>query len=91
MCNRALPRFGAALHQRRHDGVLAQFLTSDLFRDFPDAPVHHPARRRRGAVPLRAPKDAQDMKRPPLSELVFNNVFFDTCGITIPASNCWRR
>ena len=29
-----------------------QFLTADLFKDFPDAAVHHSARRRRGAVPL---------------------------------------
>ena len=29
-----------------------QFLTSDLFKDFPDAEVHHSARRRRGAVSL---------------------------------------
>ena len=29
-----------------------QFLTGDLFKDFPDAAHHHPARRRRGAVSL---------------------------------------
>ena len=57
-----------------------QFLTVRPVQGFPDAQVHHPARRRRGAVPLGAlPGLAQDMKRPPLAELLLNNVFFDTC------------
>ena len=29
-----------------------QFIQSDLFQDFPTLQIHHPARRRRGAVPL---------------------------------------
>ncbi len=57
-----------------------QFLTSDLFRDFPTLKVIIP--HGGGAVPYhwgRYRGLAQDMKRPPLSELLLNNVFFDTC------------
>jgi len=45
-----------------------------------DPEVHHPARRRGGALPLGPlPRLAQDMGRPPLQELLLDNVFFDTC------------
>jgi 4-oxalmesaconate hydratase len=57
-----------------------QFLTSDLFRDFPTLKFIIP--HGGGAVPYhwgRYRGLAQDMKRPPLSELLLNNVFFDTC------------
>ncbi|MBI4195958.1 MAG: amidohydrolase [Betaproteobacteria bacterium] len=57
-----------------------QFLTSDLFRDFPTLKFIIP--HGGGAVPYhwgRYRGIAQDMGRPPLKELLLNNVFFDTC------------
>jgi len=57
-----------------------QFLTSDLFRDFPTLKFVIP--HGGGAVPFhwgRYEGLAQDMKRPPLGELLLKNVFFDTC------------
>jgi 4-oxalmesaconate hydratase len=57
-----------------------QFLTSDLFRDFPTLRIVIP--HGGGAVPYhwgRYRGLAQDMNRPPLGELLLNNVFFDTC------------
>jgi 4-oxalmesaconate hydratase len=56
-----------------------QFVTSDLFKDFPTLRLVIP--HGGGAVPYhwgRYRGLAQDMKRPPLSELM-RNVFFDTC------------
>ncbi len=57
-----------------------QFLTSDLFKDFPTLKFIIP--HGGGAVPYhwgRYRGLAQDMKRPPLGELLLNNVYFDTC------------
>ncbi len=57
-----------------------QFLTSDLFKDFPTLKFVIP--HGGGAVPYhwgRYRGLAQDMKRPPLQELLLNNVYFDTC------------
>jgi 4-oxalmesaconate hydratase len=57
-----------------------QFLTSDLFRDFPTLRFVIP--HGGGAVPYhwgRYRGLAQDMQRPPLTELLLHNVFFDTC------------
>jgi 4-oxalmesaconate hydratase len=57
-----------------------QFLTSDLFKDFPTLKLIIP--HGGGAVPYhwgRYRGLAQDMNRPPLKELLLNNVFFDTC------------
>src|SRR5579862_877325 len=57
-----------------------QFLTSDLFKDFPTLKFIIP--HGGGAVPYhwgRYRGLAQDMKRPPLKELLLKNVFFDTC------------
>jgi 4-oxalmesaconate hydratase len=57
-----------------------QFLTSDLFRDFPTLRFVIP--HGGGAVPYhwgRYRGIAQDMKLPPLGELLLHNVFFDTC------------
>jgi 4-oxalmesaconate hydratase len=62
-----------------------QFLTSDLFRDFPTLKFVIP--HGGGAVPYhwgRYRGLAQDMKRPPLGELLLNNVFFDTCVYHAP-------
>jgi 4-oxalmesaconate hydratase len=57
-----------------------QFLTSDLFKDFPALRFIIP--HGGGAIPYhwgRYRGIAQDMKKPPLTELLLNNVFFDTC------------
>jgi 4-oxalmesaconate hydratase len=57
-----------------------QFLTADLFRDFPTLRFVIP--HGGGAVPYhwgRYRGLAQDLGRPLLTELVRNNVFFDTC------------
>ena len=57
-----------------------QFITSDLFKDFPTLRFVIP--HGGGAVPYhwgRYRGLAQDMKRPPLKELLLGNVWFDTC------------
>ena len=57
-----------------------QFLTADLFKDFPTLRFIIP--HGGGAVPYhwgRYRGLAQDMKRPPLTELLGSNIFFDTC------------
>jgi len=57
-----------------------QFLTSDLFKDFPTLRMIIP--HGGGAVPYhwgRYRGLAQDMKKPPLEELLLKNVYFDTC------------
>jgi 4-oxalmesaconate hydratase len=57
-----------------------QFLTADLFKDLPTLRMIIP--HGGGAVPFhwgRYRGLAQDLKRPPLEELMKNNVFFDTC------------
>jgi 4-oxalmesaconate hydratase len=57
-----------------------QLLTSDLFKDFPTLRLIIP--HGGGAVPYhwgRYRGIAQDQKRPPLSECVLQNIFFDTC------------
>ncbi|MGH8226577.1 MAG: amidohydrolase family protein [Steroidobacteraceae bacterium] len=65
-----------------------QFLTSDLFKDFPTLKFVIP--HGGGAVPYhwgRYRGLAQDMKRPPLEELLLGNVFFDTCVYHEPGIN----
>jgi 4-oxalmesaconate hydratase len=57
-----------------------QFLLSDLFTDFPTLKCIIP--HGGGAVPFhwgRFRGLAQTLKRPPLDELLLNNVYFDTC------------
>jgi 4-oxalmesaconate hydratase len=57
-----------------------QFITGDLFKDFPKLRVIIP--HGGGAVPYhwgRFRGIAQDMGKPPLKELLLDNVFFDTC------------
>jgi 4-oxalmesaconate hydratase len=57
-----------------------QFITSDLFKDFPKLKFIIP--HGGGAVPYhwgRYRGLAQDMGRPPLDELLLDNIFFDTC------------
>jgi 4-oxalmesaconate hydratase len=62
-----------------------QFLTADLFKDFPTLRFIIP--HGGGAVPYhwgRYRGLAQDMKRPPLTELIRDHVFFDTCVYHLP-------
>jgi 4-oxalmesaconate hydratase len=57
-----------------------QFIQADLFKDFPTLRMIIP--HGGGGVPYhwgRYRGLAQDMKRPPLAEMIRNNVFFDTC------------
>jgi len=57
-----------------------QVLTSDIFKDFPSLKFIIP--HGGGAAPYhwgRYRGLAQDMGRPPLDELLLNNVYFDTC------------
>jgi 4-oxalmesaconate hydratase len=60
--------------------AFVQFLMSDLFKDFPTLKLIIP--HGGGAIPYhwgRYRGIAQDQKRPPLSESILKNVFFDTC------------
>jgi 4-oxalmesaconate hydratase len=62
-----------------------QFLTADLFKDFPTLRFVIP--HGGGAVPFhwgRYRGLAQDMKRPPLPDLMRDNIFFDTCVYHLP-------
>ncbi len=62
-----------------------QFLTADLFKDFPTIRFIIP--HGGGAVPFhwgRYRGLAQDMKRPLLPDLMRNNIFFDTCVYHLP-------
>ena len=62
-----------------------QFLMSDLFKDFPALRFIIP--HGGGAIPYhwgRYRGLAQDNKRPPLEELMRNNIFFDTCVYHLP-------
>ena len=78
-CN---PHFNAvATHYINGDTTaFVQFLTSDIFKDFPGLKFILP--HGGGAVPYhwgRYRGLAQDMGLPPLEDKVLNNVFFDTC------------
>jgi len=82
-CN---PNFhGTGAHYLNADTTaFMQFLTSDLFKDFPTLRFIIP--HGGGAVPYhwgRYRGLAQDMKRPPLEELL-KNVYFDTCVYHLP-------
>jgi 4-oxalmesaconate hydratase len=62
-----------------------QFLTGDLFKDFPTLRLIIP--HGGGAVPYhwgRYRGLAQDMKKPLLGEYVLKNVYFDTCVYHLP-------
>jgi 4-oxalmesaconate hydratase len=78
-CNPAFHTTGA--HYLNADTTaFMQFLTSDLFKDFPTLKFVIP--HGGGAVPYhwgRFRGLAQDMKLPPLTELLLKNVYFDTC------------
>jgi 4-oxalmesaconate hydratase len=69
-----------------------QFLTSDLFKRFPTLKFIIP--HGGGAVPYhwgRYRGLAQDMKRPPLTAHLLNNVFFDTCVYHLPGIELLTR
>jgi 4-oxalmesaconate hydratase len=78
-CNPAFHGTGA--HYINGDTTaFMQFITGDLFKDFPTLKFVIP--HGGGAVPYhwgRYRGLAQDMKRPPLKESLMGNVFFDTC------------
>jgi 4-oxalmesaconate hydratase len=77
---------GTGAHYMNGDTTaFMQFLTADLFKDFPTLKFIIP--HGGGAVPYhwgRYRGLAQDMKRPPLSEHLMKNVFFDTCVYHYP-------
>jgi 4-oxalmesaconate hydratase len=78
----ANPNFhGTGAHYINGDTTaFMQFITSDLFKDFPTLRMIIP--HGGGAAPYhwgRYRGLAQDMKKPPLEELLLKNVFFDTC------------
>ena len=72
--------------------VFMQFLMSDLFTDFPTLRFVIP--HGGGAVPFhwgRYRGLAQDMGRPPLDELLLENVYFDTCVYHQPGIDLLTR
>ena len=79
-CNPNFHALGA--HYLNADtSVFMQLVEGDLFERFPTLRLRHPARRRRGAVPLGPlPRSRRrGSGRPPLGEHCLRNVFFDTC------------
>ncbi|HVV39696.1 MAG TPA: amidohydrolase family protein [Nitrobacter sp.] len=72
--------------------VFVQLMMSDLFKDFPTLKLIIP--HGGGAIPFhwgRYRGIAQDQKRPPLTESVLNNVFFDTCVYHQPGIDLLTR
>jgi 4-oxalmesaconate hydratase len=90
-CNPAMHTTGS--HYINGDTTaFMQFLTSDLFKDFPTLKFIIP--HGGGAVPYhwgRYRGIAQDMKRPPLTELLLHNVYFDTCVYHQPGIDCLTK
>jgi 4-oxalmesaconate hydratase len=90
-CNPAMHTTGS--HYINGDTTaFMQFLTSDLFKDFPTLKFVIP--HGGGAVPYhwgRYRGIAQDMKRPPLKELLLHNVYFDTCVYHQPGIDCMTK
>lgn len=90
-CN---PNFhGVGAHYLNGDtAAFMQFLRSDLFTDFPTLRFVIP--HGGGAVPYhwgRYRGLAQDMKKPPLTEHLLNNLFFDTCVYHQPGIDLLTR
>ncbi|MCW5604747.1 MAG: amidohydrolase [Burkholderiales bacterium] len=78
-CNPAF-HFTGAHYINGDTTAFMQFVTADLFRDFPTLKFIIP--HGGGAVPYhwgRYRGLAQDMGKPPLQEHLMNNVYFDTC------------
>ena len=90
-CNPAFHTTGS--HYLNGDtAAFMQCLTSDLFKNFPTLKFIIP--HGGGAVPYhwgRFRGLAQDMKLPPLSELLLRNVFFDTCVYHLPGQELLTR
>ena len=90
-CNPAMHTTGS--HYINADTTaFMQFLVSDLFKDFPALKLIIP--HGGGAVPYhwgRYRGIAQDMKRPPLTELLLKNVYFDTCVYHQPGIDCLTK
>lgn len=87
-CNPAF-HFTGAHYINADTTAFMQFLASDLFSDFPTLKFVIP--HGGGAVPYhwgRYRGLAQDMGKPPLRELLLNNVFFDTCVYHQPGIEC---
>jgi 4-oxalmesaconate hydratase len=83
-CNPAF-HFTGAHYINADTTAFMQFLTSDLFKDFPSLRFVIP--HGGGAVPYhwgRYRGLAQDMGRPLLKDLLLKNVFFDTCVYHLP-------
>ncbi len=77
--------FTGAHYMNADTTAFMQLLQGDLFKDFPTLKFVIP--HGGGAVPFhwgRYRGLAQEMKRPPLSEHVMKNVFFDTCVYHYP-------
>ncbi|HZB93057.1 MAG TPA: amidohydrolase family protein [Stellaceae bacterium] len=90
-CNPAF-HFTGAHYINGDTTAFVQFLTSDLFKDFPTLKFIIP--HGGGAVPYhwgRYRGLAQDMKKPPLQELLLGNVFFDTCVYHQPGIDLLTR
>jgi 4-oxalmesaconate hydratase len=83
-CTEAVHHTGA--HYLAGDTIaFMQLLQSDIFKDFPTLRFIIP--HGGGAVPYhwgRYRGLAYDLKRPPLNEMIRNNVFFDTCVYHYP-------
>jgi 4-oxalmesaconate hydratase len=83
-CNPAFHTTGA--HYINGDTTaFMQLISGDLFKDFPTLKLIIP--HGGGAVPYhwgRYRGLAQDMKKPPLEELLLKNVYFDTCVYHLP-------
>ena len=78
-CNPAF-HFTGAHYINGDTTAFMQFITADLFRDFPALRFVIP--HGGGAVPYhwgRYRGLAQDMGKPPLKDFLLNNVYFDTC------------
>ena len=78
-CNPAF-HFTGAHYINGDTNAFMQFITADLFRDFPTLRFVIP--HGGGAVPYhwgRYRGLAQDMGKPPLKDFLLNNVYFDTC------------
>ena len=78
-CNQAFHTTGS-YYLSADTTAFMQMLTSDIFKDFPELKLIIP--HGGGAVPFhwgRFRGLADMLKRPPLQDLVLNNVFFDTC------------
>src|SRR3970282_1367542 len=78
-CNPAF-HFTGAHYINAGTTAFMQFITSEVFKDFPTLKFIIP--HGGGAAPYRGL--AEDMGKPPLKELLLGNIFFDTCVYHLP-------